>query len=448
MKQRQRSFEQLFDQFFVVSLTLLSAVLATIAYLINASTLAIITVIIVIIIPYCFYGFFVKSAIKTPLQGLSASLEAVRHEDYSLRSHPRFNTGVIKSLSDEVNLIAEDLRVRKLHYDQQAVLVLNLIEQLATPIAVFDQQGRLHHANDAFSVWCGRPWLQTKRLSALSLGLVFDAGSNTYNNKSQKDKPDKNDVSWMIKDKNIAPQWQLRHSGFSMLGESYQLVVLTNIENVVNETERLAWQKMTRVLSHEINNSLSPIKSLAQSLVEVFTTQSGDKASIEALEVIVSRSDNLMQFVNRYATLNQQFEVNIEQIKLSVLLEKVIALFEHPVLVEGCELKVNADAILLEHILINLIKNAIEASPENSLVKVTARKLERCVCIVIEDNGMGIANPDNLFVPFYTTKHKGKGIGLTLSRNMVEQQGGKLTLQNKEQEPGAQAVIRLATSLS
>lgn len=432
IKQRQRSFEKLFDQLFGVSLALLLVFLAVIVYLINASTLAIITAVLAIVVPYCFYALFVKNAIKTPLQGLSASLEAVRCEDYSLRAHPKFNSGVIKSLSDEVNLIAEDLRIRKLHYDQQAVLVLNLIEQLATPIAVFDQDGRLNHANDAFSIWCGRPWRQAKLLSSDSLGLVFD------DNHSQSSA----NASWKIKDQDTAAQWQLRHSGFSMLGESYQLVVLTNIEKVVNETERVAWQKMTRVLSHEINNSLSPIKSLAQSLVDVFSEQCDDKAAIEALQVIASRSDSLMQFVNRYASLNQQFEVNIEPLQLSVLLDKVTALFEHNVVTEGCELKINADTVLLEQVLINLIKNAIEASPQNTPVKVSASQNNQVTSIFIEDNGSGIANPDNLFVPFYTTKDKGKGIGLALSRNMVEQQGGRLTLQNKEHEQGAQAVIR------
>lgn len=435
-KPRQRSFENAFDYFFGGSLALLLVLLAVIALLIKASLLAIITATLIVIVPYCFYALLVKSSIKIPLQELSASLEAVRYEDYSLRAHPKFNTGVIKSLSDEVNLIAEDLRVRKLHYDQQAVLVLNLIEQLATPIAVFDQNGHLNHANDAFSIWCGRPWRQAKHLSAHSLGFIFEDSNH----------PNSAHTSWKIQDKETAARWQLRYSGFSMQGKSYQLLVLTNIEKVVNEAEQLAWQKMTRVLSHEINNSLSPIKSLAQSLVDVFSQQSDDEAAIEALQVIASRSDNLMQFVNRYASLNQQFDVNIEQLQLSVLLDDVTALFDHNIIIEGCNIMVNADTVLLEQILINLIKNSIEASPHSSPVKVNASQNDKMTKIVIEDYGTGIANPDNLFVPFYTTKDKGKGIGLAISRNMVEQQGGRLTLQNKERGQGAQAVIRFGSA--
>ena len=430
MAQQQHSFEKLFDHFFTVSMLLLLGLLGLIAYLINASILAIITAVIVILLPYSYYAWRVKNAMITPLFGLSASLEAVRHEDYSMRAHPKFKSGAVKSLSDEVNLMAEDLRLRKLHYDQQAVLVLNLIEQLATPIAVFDQNGRLDHANDAFSIWIGQPWQQAKLLSAHALGLLFDD-------------TDKQHILWQIKDKDIASQWQLRHSGFAMIGSTYQLVVLTNIEQVINETERGAWHKMTRVLSHEINNSLSPIKSLAQSLVDVFTQHSTDTLAIEALEVIASRSDNLMQFVNRYASLNQQFDIKTETLHCATLLAKVTALFDHAVLVDAGEQTINADPILLEQVVINLIKNAIEASPKESPVKVKVHQGSRSTKIVIEDSGSGIANPDNLFVPFYTTKDKGKGIGLALSRNMVEQQGGRLTLQNRSQEQGAVAIINI-----
>lgn len=426
-KSAQHSFEGLFAQFFAVALILILLFLAMLTYLIDASFLAIVTLLIIVVLPFCFYGYYVRTAIRAPLLGLSASLEAVRHEDYSMRPHPKFNAGAIKNLSDEVNLMADDLRIRKLHYDQQAVLVLNLIEQLATPIAVFDQNGRLNHGNDAFSAWCGRPWLQAKLLSAQTLGLDFDKPS----------------TSWHILDKEKASHWQLRHSNFSMLGDDYQLVVLTNIEKVVNETQKIAWHKMTRVLSHEINNSLSPIKSLAQSLVDVFAQHGADKSTLQALEVIASRSNNLMQFVNRYASLNQQFDIKLEAVQLAKLVDKVTALFDHKIITHNCEVQVNADPIILEQVLINLIKNAAEASPSDSPITVSAKQSNGTTKIVIEDNGSGITNPDNLFVPFYTTKDNGKGIGLALSRNMIEQHGGRLTLQNKDGEQGAEATISL-----
>lgn len=429
-KLNQHSFERLFDVFVLISSCLLLALLVTIGVITEATLLEVVTVFLVLVLPYVFLAWRVKEAIRTPLMGLSASIEAIRNEDYSLRAKPKFQSGAIKLLGDEVNLMAEDLRIRKLHYDQQAVLVLNLIEQLATPIAVFDQNGRLNHANDAFSIWCGRPWRQAKQQSCKSLGLEFTDDSN-----------------WRVIDSDNAQLWQLRHSGFSMLGEDYQLVVLTNIEKIVNETERLAWHKMTRVLSHEINNSLSPIKSLAQSLAEVFasviTNEAESQQALEALEVIASRSDNLMQFVNRYASLNQRFEINLQPVSVQRLADKVKALFDHPIVIEKADREVNADAVLLEQVLINLIKNAVEASPPGSEITISCTNFGKYIDIQVMDQGSGIANPDNLFVPFYTTKDQGKGIGLALSRNMIEQQGGRLRLQNTPNGKGATASIRL-----
>lgn len=412
----------------IVSALILIALLTVIFYLSSATLLAIITAILLIIAPYCLYAWRVKEAIKTPLLGLSASLEAIRHEDYSLRVKPNFNEGAIKSLSDEVNFMADDLRGRKLQYDQQAVLVLNLIEQLATPIAMFDQQGRLNHANDAFSLWCGLPWQQSKLSSARRLGLAYQSKAAN---------------SWQILDKRVASLWQLRHSEFSMAGERYQLVVLTNIEKIVNETERVAWHKMTRVLSHEINNSLSPIKSLAHSLIDVFSKYSADESAREALNVIASRSESLMQFVNRYASLNQQYQVNKSVFNLEKLLEKIVALFDHEIVLESCNIAINADAVLVEQVLINLIKNAIEVSAQDARITVSAEQAKVGIQVKVIDAGSGIKNPDNLFVPFYTTKAEGKGIGLVLSRNMIEQQGGRLSLQNRADNRGAEALIWL-----
>lgn len=422
------SFESLFKRFVSITVLILLALLAVIFYLTSASTLTITTVLLFVIFPYCFLAWRVKQATQTPLLGLAASLEAIRNEDYSLRVKPKFNEGAIKSLSDEVNFMADDLRIRKLHYDQQAVLVLKLIEQLATPIAMFDHKGRLNHGNDAFSLWSGKPWQQSKLHNAERLGLIFD---------------DQKSGHWKIADKSIASLWQLRHSEFSMAGERYQLVVLTNIEKLVNETERVAWHKMTRVLSHEINNSLSPIKSLAHSLIDVFASLSEDKAPQEALDVIASRSDSLMQFVNRYASLNQQHEVSKSSLSLTDIVDKVVALFDHEINIEGCHINLYADPILLEQVLINLIKNAIEVSADRAAVSIVGEQSKMGTAIKIIDSGSGIKNPDNLFVPFYTTKQEGKGIGLVLSRNMIEQQGGRLTLKNRAKANGAEALIWL-----
>lgn len=439
-RQRKYAFEKLLSRYMLITALTLLVLLGIIFYLVSANFLFVITALLCVMVPFFLLSYFVIDAIKTPLLGLSASLEAIRNEDYSLRVKPKFNDGAIKSLSDEVNFLANDLRLRKLNYDQHAVLVLNLIEQLETPIAVFDQHGRLKQANDAFSQWCGAPWLQLKYSPASNLGLEFKPlviNNETSDNHEHQGK-------WCIQNSQLAKQWQIRFSQISMQDEQFQLLVLTNIEQLVHQTEQLAWHKMTRVLSHEINNSLAPIKSLSQSLSTLFQQQNLDEGALQALNVITSRSDHLMQFVNRYASLAQEFEVNIEEVNLVELLDKVTALFTQKFNVNMSINTVMADAILLEQTLINLIKNAIEASKETAEVTLVTRDIGDFTEIQVIDNGAGIANPDNLFVPFYTTKENGKGIGLALCRNMIEQQGGKLSLHNRQDVSGAIALIRLA----
>ncbi len=422
---RQYTLEGVLGAFFTINILIIFSLLCVLFYTINANLLLVVTVLFTFVgcFGICFY--LLRNAILNPFYSLSAMLEAVRHEDYSLRANPKFSGGVVKVLSDEVAMIARDLSTRKLHYDQQAVLVLNLIEQLATPIGIFDQQGRLQHGNEALSNWCGKPWHSYKMRSANALGLFF------------------NGESWQFKDQHMIAKWQIRYSQFAMQNEQSQLVILTNIEQLVSQTEQVAWHKMTRVLSHEINNSLSPIKSLAQSLIDLLSKQLDDQNVSHALDVIVQRSSNLMQFVNRYASLTQEFDVDKTQVDLQHSLEQAATLFDYPITISGAVEYVYADPVLLEQVIVNLIKNAIEASPDKTPVTITSLAKLNAVEITVSDSGVGLANIDNLFVPFYTTKQNGKGIGLSLCRNMIEQQQGRLTLENRSPEQGAVARIIL-----
>jgi signal transduction histidine kinase len=326
--------------------------------------------------------------------------------------------------------MAGTLQRRKTQYDQQAVLVLKLIEQLASPIGVFDEQARLQHGNDAFSTWCNKPWQSVKHSHASKLGFSLEPGLAGQPN-----------LIWRLAKQQDAAKWQLKFSHFTMQNTRYQLVLLTNIEQVVYQTELAAWSKMTRVLSHEINNSLSPIKSLAQSLLDLLTPE--DEQVEHALKVIVSRSNGLMTFVNRYASLSQHYDVQLQLVPIDDCFKKIQGLFDYPIEIKSDEGVVFADRVLLEQVLVNLVKNAIEASENKQSVMLTTRMRKAHCDILVLDEGTGISSFDNLFVPFYTTKEQGKGIGLSLSRNMIEQQGGKLTLQNRSDKHGVEAQITL-----
>ncbi|OUL57995.1 sensor histidine kinase [Pseudoalteromonas ulvae] len=426
-----KSLEHLLVSCFVGFALIIGALLATLFYLTDTSLLLMLTIVVVVLIPMIIAATVCFRAMTKPFYNLSAMLEAIRYEDYSLRANPKFTQGAVKTLSDEVTLMALDLQARKQHYDQQAVLVLGLIEQLATPIALFDQDGRLQHANDAFSLWCHKPWRNLKSSHASQLGLTFNQQSAQL-------------VHWTFAEPSLAAKWQLRHSQLSMQGLQYQLVVLTNIEQVVYQTEQTAWHKMTKVLSHEINNSLAPIKSLAQSLEQMLAEHEPDV--LDALSVIGARSDGLMKFVNRYANLATEYDVHLTPINVEECAESVMGLFDYPIAKDIKVAWVLADKVLLEQVLVNLVKNSIEASKDRATILINAHQQGEQVVISVVDSGSGIANPDNLFVPFYTTKIQGKGIGLTLCRNMVEQQGGKLSVTNRLNTQGVIASVVLAAA--
>ncbi|GMM83870.1 sensor histidine kinase [Pseudoalteromonas sp. MTN2-4] len=414
-----RSIESILTLFIGSCILVLSGLAGFILWYSSASTLVVCTVLVLLICPFALLCWYVRRALLNPYYRFSAVLEAIRNEDYSLRANPKFNQGAVKLLADEITTMTAELQNRKSQYDQQAVLVLRLIEQLATPIVVLNKEHKLHHANEAFSNWRKQPWQTLRHTNADDLGFMLSANK------------------WQLSDESLIAKWQLRHSQFTMQEQSYELLVLTNIEQVVYHTEQLAWQKMTRVLSHEINNSLSPIKSLAQTLQDMLKGNDDFAKLDPALQVIVERSDGLMQFVNRYANLSKQFDVHIVQCELAPLFQSVGNLFDYPIKIKCDTLFVFADKVLLEQVLVNLVKNAIEASKSQQLIELNAYEQGKQIVIEVKDSGSGIQNTDNLFVPFYTTKAQGKGIGLNLCRNMIEQQGAKLTLSNREDKTGA-----------
>jgi len=247
---------------------------------------------------------------------------------------------------------------------------------------------------------------------------------------------------WQLQDKDQHANWQVSQSNFLKDNQQYHLVVLTNITQAIRKTQQESWLQIIRVLSHEIHNSLTPIKSLAQSLVEMESTESRSKT---ALEVIVKRSKSLGEFVNRYANLYQNITVSPVFIPCSQLTKQLTTLFERKSLTIRSDISsMFVDPVLLEQVMINLIKNAIEASI-NTLEQIDIHFSQKAnkIHITVSDSGRGIANSENIFVPFYSTKEDGSGIGLVLSRNIIEQHGGSLSLCNNENNPGATAKIIL-----
>jgi len=386
------------------------------------------TVLTVIFVPLAFLFRYFYQKVITPFYSLTNLVEAVRLEDYSLRIKDHYQAGILHTLSQEVSALANDLQQRKQAYDQHTLLIYHLIEQLETPIAIFNNQLQLSHANDAFSQYIEQPW-QSKRLTlSKKLGLIFKNG-------------------WHFKQPQERERWQIKTSKFVEHEQTYHLVILTNVEALLRGNQQKSWQQIIRVWGHEIRNSLTPIKSLAQTLLSIESTGSKSK---QVLQVIIDRSISLQEFVNRYDDINKSIVVNKSSFDTSTYVETLIALFpDNGIVVNNNVRQIVGDVVLLKQVLINLLKNAIEASNENSKAYITLtlslqiKRNQKCVVIEVTDNGHGIANMDNIFVPFYTTKEQGQGIGLALSQNIIEQHGGRLTLLNNKNKQGVTARVIL-----
>jgi two-component system, NtrC family, nitrogen regulation sensor histidine kinase NtrY len=234
--------------------------------------------------------------------------------------------------------------------------------------------------------------------------------------------------------------------------------VLSDVSRALREEERRAWQRLIRVMGHELNNSLAPIKSIAGSLN---ARLSGTELPAEELQdfqrglgIIESRAASLNRFLQAYRQLAQMPPPSLQRCSVSAIVKRVSALETRvPVsVIAGPEIMLMADPDQLEQMLINLLRNAAEAALQTSeggensngsgtshagpKIALSWGTAERDLVLTIEDNGPGLMNPGNVFVPFYTTKPAGSGIGLVLSRQIAEAHGGSLELANRSGGPG------------
>lgn len=349
-------------------------------------------------------------------------IEAVKMEDYNQFSKSDFDAGITAQLHIELSALSEKLQAHKSQYDQHALLLYQLIDQLDTPMMVFNQRQLLTYANSAFSSLYGDPWQVYRLASPRLLGLEKHYGKWKIN------KGDRN--------------WQINQSEFIDAGERHLLLVFTNIDSAVRASQLQAWQQIIRVLSHEIRNSLTPVSSLAESLSNKFETPR-DK---QALEVISERCRHLQDFVERYSSLSQELNLDIQTIDLNGFTQQLSALFPSNSITFTLDVNtLRADPTFIEQVFINLIKNAFEADANK--VNFDVKSKLGMTIINLVDDGHGITNPDNLFVPLYTTKQQGQGIGLNFCRNIVEQHKGSIkVINNSSPKTGACVTVSLPSA--
>src|SRR5438874_3846575 len=392
-----------------------------------------------ILIAGCFVGFIssAREHIVHPLQTMSNLLAALREGDYSIRARGASGDNALGEVLLEINSLGETLRLQRLGAFEATALLRTIMGEIDVAVFTFDPDRRLRLVNRAGEAMLGQPMdkLLGKTANELGLDACFDA---------DQDEP------LTLSFPGGSGRWGIRRSTFREQGLPHDLLVLTDLSRALREEERRAWQRMVRVLGHEMNNSLAPIKSLAASLEsllrrEPLPTDWKDDAS-SGLNSIASRADSLSRFLQAYTRLTKLPPPQKQNIDLAKLVQRVVDL-EPRLKVEvrpGPRATIRADAAQIEQALINLMHNAVDAALEtHGNVTLGWREKGNCVEIVVEDEGPGIMNPANLFVPFFTTKPDGSGIGLPLSRQIAEAHDGTLVLMNREDRPGAQALLRL-----
>lgn len=361
--------------------------------------------------------------ILRPLAGASTVVEALRDGDFSLRLRER-HLGPLDELAHSINMLAESMRADALNRRESGLLLGKILEEIELPVLAFRDDGHLTLSNPA-----------ARKLIGLRLHEGVDAESLGFAELLAND--DKVVARTRIT-KLVFPggsgRFVVRRRSFRLGGVPHRLVVLTEVGSVLDAERNDAWQDLVRVMSHEINNSLSPIKSLA----ETWSSRLGDpsreierEALADSLALIARRSGGLSRFVGIYAGLAKLPVPSRATVDLEELLDKICALeTRFPIRVDGARVSFDLDPDQFEQAMINLLRNAVDAVADSDAPEVGIRCLEKGGGLFIEvvDNGPGPPESKNLFVPFFTTKPNGNGIGLLLVRRVAELHGGTFDL--------------------
>jgi len=383
------------------------------------------------------FAFALRERVVRPLQTLSNLLAALLEGDYSIRSRGATSDDALGLAMLEVNALGETLREQRLGALEASALLRKVMEEIEVAVFAFDGDLKLRLVNRAGERLLDMPAERMTGRTAEALGLhaLLDGDEHRIV-----------DMAFS----GGQGRWQLRRSSFRQGGASHRLLVLSDLSKTLREEELLAWQRLIRVLSHEINNSLAPIKSIAGSLMVALSRSPREPDTDEDLQrglsIIAGRSDALQRFMASYARLARLPAPRLAPVDVGEWVRRVVALETRlPVTVEaGPDMTMLADGDQLDQLLINLVRNAVDASLETGGgVCVGWTRDGARVAVWVSDEGQGLADTTNLFVPFFTTKPNGSGIGLALSRQIADAHRGALTVENRRGRRGVEARLTL-----
>ena len=425
---------------FVLSLLAgLPAVLATLGLLVAGDYSAKITWTLgtVVVVVWLVVSAAVRERVLRPLQTASNLVAALREDDFSVRGRGARLGDPLGELMLELNELSATLREQRLGSLEAGALLQRVMDEIEVVVFAFDENGRAVLANRAGERLLGAELARLPSSDARQLGL----GAALLG-------PSPRNLELTLP--GGAGKFELRRSTFRLGGKPHQLLVLADLRRALREEERQAWQRLVRVLGHEINNSLAPIHSIAQSVQDTLRAPAphdGWREDVASgLQVIERRAESLSRFMTSYARLARLPPPRLGPVEVEEWVRRIAALEKRlqVSVAPGPEVRIEADADQLDQLLINLVRNAVDASLETrGDVTVTWTAGAAHVEVSVLDEGHGIADASNLFVPFFTTKPQGTGIGLALSRQIAELHQGTLSLENRGDRAGARARLRL-----
>src|SRR5690349_12959690 len=396
----------------------------------------------VVIVTVCLgFAFALRERVVLPLQTLSNLLAALGEGDFSIRARGARGGDPLGEVMIEVNALVETLRHQRLDALEATTLLRKVMAEIDVAVFTFDEDQELKFVNRAGARLMSQPAERMLGRSAEELNLedCLEGEAPRVINTAFP---------------GGVGRWEIRRSSFRQGGRPHELLVLSDLSQPLREEERQAWQRLIRVIGHEMNNSLAPIKSIAGSLSTIVER---DPPPVDwredvqrGLGVIASRSESLSRFMSAYARLARLPPPKLAPIDIEALVDRVVTLEKEYAIrmIGGPRLTVQGDADQLEQLLINLLRNAVDAVREtNGNVQIGWSRLPGSspptMELWVEDEGPGLSNTGNLFVPFFTTKPGGSGIGLVLCRQIAEAHGGSLMLDNRDDRTGCRASLRL-----
>ncbi len=451
MKRRRLRFE---DTLLLLALLTTAPALATAAALLlisGASPTIRWTLLATVAVASAGGALAVRRRVTHSLRSLASLLEALREGDYSLRGRNPDPDDALGEVLVEVNALSGTLYERRLASLEAGALLDKLVAELDIAVFAFDEDRRLRLVNRAgeFLLACDAAQAVGRAAEELGLGTMLDESSGRI-------------LSHAFP--GGTGRWEIRRRRFREGGRPHALLVISDLTHALREEERQAWRRLVRVIGHELNSSLAPIKSIAATLRKLIDREplpDDWRADAHAgLAIIHDRAESLGRFMGAYARLARVPPPARRLVSFAPVIQRASSLYGERAMVEaGPEVTLEVDRDQIEQVLINLIQNAVEAvetveaagvagvaeavKAGPGTVWVRWRVANDKLLVEIEDDGLGLARTESLWVPFFTTKPGGSGIGLALSREIIENHGGTISLQNRVGERGCVARIVL-----